>query len=344
MPTKIEWADESWNPVTGCTKVDDGCRNCYAKRMANRLRGRCGYPADDPFRVTLHPDRLEKPLHWKKPRRVFVNSMSDLFHPDVHSGFIRRIFSVMLDCEQHTFMILTKRAGRMAQYIERYPWSGAMKEAGNVWLGVSVHDQKSADERIPILLQTPAAHRFVSFEPALGAVDFRGPLYGFPEQVSSEQHVTKEMAIAGGDLALEGSLYSEEEWAQTMPSLDLIICGGESGPGARPMHPDWVRSTRDQCQEAGVKFHFKHWGAYKPVYSAGDPDGKSVMALPDGTITNTGWNGGAGLHLRGSQALYRMSKKSAQKYWVYPPIAQYPCIDNDGRSLLDGVLHDGGDE
>ena len=109
MSTKIEWADESWNPVTGCTKVDEGCRNCYAERMSKRLRGRCGYPADDPFRVTLHPDRLKKPLHWRKPRRVFVNSMSDLFHKDVPSSFISDVWDQMIFAPQHQYMILTKR-------------------------------------------------------------------------------------------------------------------------------------------------------------------------------------------------------------------------------------------
>ena len=321
MPTKIERRDEVWNPATGCTKLDAGCKNCYAERMSKRLAGRFGYPADDPFKVTLHPDRLGIPLYWKKPRRVFVNSMSDLFHKDVPPEFIVAVYGAMACVPRHQYMILTKRPERALEFLTQ-----SVKytpEAWDfVWLGVSVHDQASADERIPILLQTPAAHRFVSFEPALGAVDFGR----FLKESGKPPHAN----------AMLGYLSTGGQW------LDLIITGGESGPGGRPMHPDIPRSTRDQCAAANIPFHFKQWGAYKPIYGAGDdPDGKSVMALPDGTITDTEWNGGPGPHLRGSQAMYRMSKKSAQRHRVYPSVPQYPCIDNDGRSLLDGVVHDG---
>ena len=115
--TKIEWAEAAWNPVTGCTPVSAGCANCYARRMAQRLRGRCGYPADEPFRVTLRPDRLDEPLHWHKPRRVFVCSMGDLFHPDVPDEFIDQVFAAMALCPQHTFLVLTKRPEGMRQVL-----------------------------------------------------------------------------------------------------------------------------------------------------------------------------------------------------------------------------------
>ncbi|KKL49659.1 hypothetical protein LCGC14_2313330, partial [marine sediment metagenome] len=272
MPTKIEWADESWNPVTGCTKVDEGCRNCYAERMSKRLAGRYGYPADDPFRVTLHPERLDKPLHWKKPRRIFVNSMSDLFHPDVPDAFIDQVFAVMALASHHQFMILTKRPKNMMHYLEwedydpyetrvdmvncrtsdfAHTFDEYITPEGwplpNVWLGVSVHDQKSADERIPILLQTPAAKRFVSYEPALGAVDFTYLENG------------RSCGLTGWYITPDKTGGGEPDQHQG-EKLDLVIMGGESGHGARPTHPDWARTVRDDCAAAGVPFLFKQWG------------------------------------------------------------------------------------
>jgi len=182
--TKIEWPDYSWNPVTGCTPVSPGCKNCYAKRMTNRLRGRFGYPKDDPFKVTLREDRLEEPLHWKKPRRVFVCSMGDLFHKDVPDEFIDRILAVIALCPQHTFLGLTKRADRQLRYIADEPVSsvgdaakdilGEPVTAGdwplpNLWLGVSVEDPGQY-ERVYWLKQTPAAVRFLSLEPMLAGM------------------------------------------------------------------------------------------------------------------------------------------------------------------------------
>ncbi len=179
--SKIEWTDEVWNPVTGCTKVSQGCKNCYAKRLhdmrhkayveGKRLPVQYAMPFDV---VQIHPERLEDPLHWKKPQRVFVNSMSDLFHPGVPDEFIGRVWSRMLECPRHTFMILTKRPAEMADVVHRLVEECKRKElrnADNIWLGVSVENQQAADERIPLLLQTPAAVRFVSCEPMLGAVD-----------------------------------------------------------------------------------------------------------------------------------------------------------------------------
>lgn len=259
MPTKIEWANEVWNPVTGCTKISPGCKNCYAERMAKRLKGRFGYPADDPFRVTLHPDRLGDPYKWKKPRRIFICSMGDLFHEEInnpepyiefgefyegtyeHLEFVGEVLSTIADCSHHTFMVLTKRPQNIKLAIQytkengRY-WPQTPKQIApgftfnrsddylpNLWIGVTAENQEMADERIPILLDIPAAVRFVSVEPMLGPVDLENYL-----------------------------------------GLDWVICGGESGPGARPMHPDWVRSLRDQCVEAGVPFFFKQWGEWSP--------------------------------------------------------------------------------
>jgi protein gp37 len=255
--TKIEWTEYSWNPVTGCTPASEGCQNCYAKRMANRLAGRCGYPADDPFRVTLHPEKLEEPLKWKKPRRVFVCSMGDLFHEQVPDEYIAKVWEIMNNASHHTFLILTKRPQRMKDFLARlgwyihdrdgYPMEAVLDEGGkytlkNVWLGVTAENQQRADERIPILLQIPAAVRFVSIEPMLGPVD-----------LSLSDGVDLSMSVGTG--LKPGKSY-------LINSLDWVICGGESGSGARPMHPDWVRSLRDRCQAAGTPFFFKSWGEW----------------------------------------------------------------------------------
>ena len=251
MPTHIEWADETWNPTTGCTKVDEGCRNCYADRMAKRLRGRFGYPEDKPFQLTLHPDRLSKPLRWKKPRRIFVDSMSDLFHKDVPDRFIMSVWEVMAQCPQHEFMILTKRPERMARVIVPSLWSiTSGLPLPNVWLGVSIDAQKAADERIPILLQTPAAKRFVSYEPALGAVDFTYLENG------------RSCGLTGWYITPDKTGGGEPDQHQG-EKLDLVIMGGESGHGARPTHPDWARTVRDDCAAAGVPFMFKQWGNWR---------------------------------------------------------------------------------
>lgn len=242
MPTKIEWAEETWNPVTGCSPISEGCRNCYAERMSKRLAGRCGYPEDEPFRVTLHSDRLDEPLKWKKPRKVFVCSMGDLFHEDVPDEWIDQlVWEIGHTFQKHTFLVLTKRPERMRAwfvkaYKENLPYP-------NIWLGVTAENQQRADERIPILLQIPASLRFVSIEPMLGPVDLTRIIYDRQTVIDSLE-------------GLHGWPLPHAEG----PKLDWVICGGETGPGARPMHPDWVRSLRDQCQAARTPFFFKSWG------------------------------------------------------------------------------------
>lgn len=170
MPTKIEWCDETWSPITGCTQVSEGCRKCYAKRMAERLAGRCGYPKDDPFKVTFHPDQIEKPLKWRKPRRIFVCSMGDLFHDDVRHEWVRDVFHIIDCCRDHVFILLTKRPRNMQRFVENERIK-IDEDYRHVWLGVTAEDQKTADERIPILLSIPAAVRFVSVEPCLSQID-----------------------------------------------------------------------------------------------------------------------------------------------------------------------------
>jgi protein gp37 len=212
--------------------------------MSKRLAGRCGYPeAPHNFDVTLHPDRLDDPLRWRKPRRVFVCSMGDLFHKDIPDSFILEVFRVMgrQNTRQHTFQVLTKRPERMKAWINEYvvDRDGKPDPFPNIWLGVTAENQEQADKRIPILRQIPAAVRFVSVEPMLGAIDFESkgwlfPIMGHPDGVTLSRAVR--------------------------PSLDWVICGGETGPGARPMYPEWARSLRDQCQDAGVAFFFKKWG------------------------------------------------------------------------------------
>lgn len=241
--TGIEWTDATWNPLAGCTPVSEGCRNCYAATMAYRLAamGQEKYKgtvkiASDGRKVfnghiNLAPEVLEQPLRWKKPRRIFVNSMSDPFHAAVPDSYIERVFQAMTQAHWHTFQVLTKRPERMRQLMTAWGQPPA-----NIWLGTSVENQAAADERIPHLLATPAVVRFLSCEPLLGPVELTPWLW--------------EEAGPG--------------WAGRNPSPDLswVIVGGESGPKARPMHPDWARGLRDQAQAAGVAFHFKQHGEW----------------------------------------------------------------------------------
>ena len=260
--TNIEWATDVWNPVTGCTKVSEGCRHCYAERIATRFpregfEAKSGSPlgtsrfAD----VLLHPGRLGQPLKWRKPRRVFVNSMSDLFHRDIPADFIRAVFSTMASAKQHAFIVLTKRPERMLDILSLWTRAGLTLREGcgvalpNVWLGVSVEDQKTADERIPLLLQTPAAKRFVSYEPALGPVDLSNWL---PFWMPPFDEIDEDPLVVG---------YPPESAFMDANKLNWVICGGESGPGARPCEVRWLESVVDQCALAGVPPFLKQLGA-----------------------------------------------------------------------------------
>ena len=211
--SQIEWTDATWNPVTGCTQVSPGCAHCYAKTFAERFRGVPGHPYERGFDLQLRPERLEQPLRWTKPRTIFVNSMSDLFHPDVPAEYVADVFEVMHAAPRHRFQVLTKRAERLAELAPSLPWPD------NVWMGVSVENQHWTS-RIDHLRETPAAVKFLSCEPLLGPLD----------------------------LELEG--------------IDWVIVGGESGPGARPMQPEWARGIRDQCAATRTPFFFKQWGAH----------------------------------------------------------------------------------
>jgi protein gp37 len=246
--SKIEWTDATWNPVTGCTEVSPGCDHCYAKTFAERFRGTPGHHFEQGFDVVLRPERLDQPLRWKKPRRIFVNSMSDLFHDSIPDQFIVQVFGTMALAGQHTFQLLTKRHGRMRSLLRSPDFAHAVgvyigERLGtihswplpNVWLGVSVENQQWANIRIQALLGTPAAVRFLSCEPLLGPVDLAAAVRRWER---------------GGIASVEPAGY-----------LDWVIAGGESGRGARPMDPDWVRSLRDQCTTAGVPFFYKQQGS-----------------------------------------------------------------------------------
>lgn len=274
--TSIEWTESTWNPISGCSKVSQGCKNCYAERDWARLQHLPAYAGRAFTDVAMHADRLEQPLRWRRPKRIFVNSMSDLFHADVPDDFIDKVFAVMALAKQHTFQILTKRPDRMRAYlfhgaraelvgIEAEALSGldrhteAMSQRWpfplpNVWLGVSVEDQASADDRIPLLLQTPAAVRWISAEPLLGPVSLPFERIGHWNALA---------------------IKSNQPWATTR--LHWVVVGGESGPKARPMHPEWVRSLRDQCSVAGVPLLFKQWGEWAP-YDRSRTDSKGLEA------------------------------------------------------------------
>lgn len=335
--SKIEWTDETWNPLAGCSLVSPGCTNCYAMGFANILLDKPGSHYEGTTKrvngkavwtgkVTLAPDHiLAMPYKWKKSRMVFVNSMSDLFHEDVPDGWIMNILRIIAENPQHTFQILTKRPARARAFFEKwcdvnyeqepqlvqgpdevrrvhkdgraelfaamleswgkppagaafpfYDWMHGMKywpqTFDNVWLGTSVEDQRRANERIPQLLHTPAVGvRFLSMEPLIGGVDLNGlaaPAKKDPDKVP---------------MVKETALYTAKDRPAILPAHDLnkidwVIAGGESGPDARPMHPDWVRFTRDQCVTAGVPFFFKQWGHWAPL---ADHEGRKDWMIVD---------------------------------------------------------------
>jgi protein gp37 len=216
----IEWTDATWNPVTGCTKISAGCDNCYAERFSERFRGVPGHPFENGFDLTLRPERLLQPFEWKKPRMIFVNSMSDLFHKDIPNSQIAKIFDTMEKADWHIYQVLTKRSSLLRKFLnERY---ADRKAPAHMWFGVSVENAQAVS-RISYLQRAKASIRFLSIEPLIAPV---------------------------GTLDLK--------------DIDWVIVGGESGPGARPMDPNWVIGIRNQCIKAKVAFFFKQWGGRSP--------------------------------------------------------------------------------
>ncbi|MFS0710346.1 DUF5131 family protein [Brevundimonas phoenicis] len=339
--SKIEWTERSWNPIIGCAIVSPGCTNCYAMRMAHRLgqnpmtpnyAGLTRVVNDKPvwtgeIRLAGH-DAITAPMKRKTPTTWFVNSMSDLFAEGVKADWLDQIFAVMAMSPAHTYQVLTKRPERMQAYLTdrdmpRRVWQHAFRlvsadmghdgvsrwEDGldkafplpNVWLGVSAEDQRRADERIPILLDTPAAIRWVSAEPLLGPLDLKAWLW-----------TTVVKPATCGPTVITGT------WSALRPSLDWVVLGGESGPNARPMHPEWARQPRDQCAAARVPFFFKQWGEWEPreTWEPGSRRQRAIMLdgtpVPDDIAPQD----------VGGHRFVRTGKKAA------------------GR-LLDGVQHDG---
>jgi protein gp37 len=366
--SKIEWTDSTWNPVVGCSLVSPGCTNCYAMRTAARLerlhlakyRGLTREVNGNSVwngTVRLDEKTLADPLRWRAPQRIFVNSMSDLFHEDLPDAAIDRVLAVMALCQRHDFQVLTKRVGRMLEYmrgvtLERLAaavpaaaWPLSQYEARvritgepaaaatmyrcerpawplpNVWLGVSVEDQARADERIPLLLQTPAAKRFLSCEPLLGPVRILGHLmhgidpgqckacgrgHGFTRCPNTGGIARERIAESSGKL-LCGS------FQRINFAIDWVIAGGESGPGARPMHPDWARRLRDQCQAAAVPFFFKQWGEWTPGENVERQQGIVETARWfdsrwRGGRENLAWDEG---HIDDEPDVYRVGKRAA---------------------------------
>lgn len=353
--SRIEWCDATYNPITGCSPVSEACRNCYASRMIGRNLPKMGHVG--PFsQVQFHPDRLDQPLRWKKPRRIFVCSMGDLFHEDVPMEWLDKVFDVMEGGDSdyrngrwcpglwHTFMILTKRPDRMKSYIEfrlgkkqayadqfkkcptaemqdspaaRWAQQAARGDFYPIWLGVTAENQEMADQRIPILLQTPAAVRFVSVEPMLGRVDLKRYLFG--------AQARKVLLDAGGSLeGLPAHLVPP-------PSLDWVICGGESGPGARPLHPDWPRSLRDQCQSAGVPFFFKQWGEWADAQTAGIHQSGPVMSKK-GAVND--WMRQRVRFADGREAVFQ-----AHRWTAHATNLMFRVGKKDAGCLLDGRAH-----
>lgn len=327
--TKIEWTEATWNPITGCSVVSAGCKNCYAMKLAGtRLQhhpSRAGLTQNTQNgpvwtgEMRFNEQWLKQPLQWKRPRKIFVCAHSDLFHESVPDEWIDRVFAVMALAKQHTFQVLTKRPQRMLDYMNRLGKSAKLLDVAartigytfefegvyliswpipNVWIGVTVENQETANERIPLLMQTPAAVRWISAEPLLGAIDL--------------------LATPAGDIMCrcDGCTKMTPE-----TRLDWVVCGGESGSNARPMNPSWAQALRDQCKVAGVPFLFKQWGGWieTDVEPGGDLGGDMRRDLVR-IVKPAGENDG---HFRRGDALMRrVTKKSA------------------GR-LLDGVLHDG---
>lgn len=354
--TAIEWTDAVWNPTTGCDKVSPGCGRprwpgdephgqCYALTMAKRLKGmgQAKYQNDgDPrtsgpgFGITTHDDALTLPLRWRKPRRVFVNSMSDLFHARVPREFVARVFAVMASTPEHTYQVLTKRPLRMARMLGDGTWGtagfaddveNALAEfrhgnldtwpLPNVWLGTSVEDKKRADERIPALLETPAAVRWLSCEPLLGHVDLAP--FPFPTPCPAGCGCRFPDHPDQNECGCDGACTMDAAWP-TDSGIHWVVVGGESGPGARPMHPWWVDDLLHQCLAWNVPFFFKQWGQWRPA--RGDDDRQRTRL-----VDHTGRIDGPDHPLR----MVKVSKAAAGRELDGRTWDEFPAVRADGR-------------
>lgn len=288
--TSIEWTDKTWNPVTGCTKVSPGCTHCYAENIARRFAGGPAFP--NGFAITLHPERLNAPKRWRSPAMVFVNSMSDLFHKDIPNEIILAMFQTMADTPQHTYQVLTKRHGRMRAFCNRLafreptaaeaaaghrvvayladdPASTPPRESAplpNVWLGVSAETHYWAQVRIPALLETNAAIRFVSAEPLLHSINL----------IKLNCGETQLDALRGDHIDID------EYWlVKQLPALDWVIVGGESGPGARRMSTDWAAFIVRLCTDAGTAVFVKQLGSAWARANGGPSKGQDMDYWPE---------------------------------------------------------------
>lgn len=322
---KIGWLNlpgyrgETWNPIIGCSKVSDGCKNCYAERMAGRLAHMPGayeysnVVDSNPTRWTgkthFVQSAIDKPLHWKKPRVIFVCSMGDLFHEDTSFEEINAVFSVMSDNDQHIYIVLTKRPERMVEF---YEWKKTQhginwQPKDNVWIGVTAENQKEADQRINWLNLIYASVKFVSIEPMLSPINFDSAL-GY----TLKWHT--------------GGLKNCISW---------VICGGESGHNARPMHPDWARSLRDQCRDAGVPFFFKQWGEWLPWEHDAQPP---FINSQNGQCVDS-----HGINIYNTET-GETNPKWDDGLWTVPENLSPCCFEKVGRkaagNLLDGVKHE----
>lgn len=272
--TSIEWTDATWNPTTGCTRVSAGCDHCYADRLSRRLLAdtyRARLPVvntaanrRDPFAVRTWPERLSIPASWRRPRRIFVNSMSDLFHKEVPEDFVRRCFEVMLGVGRHVYQVLTKRPARAAKFVRRHADLFPSGLPSHIWIGTSVENQAVA-YRVRHLLAVPASVRFLSCEPLIGPLDLSGFLSG--------RDTGRSDAPGHGN---RSGLRAED----APPKLHWVIVGGESGPDARQMAPEWVRTVRDHCATSAIPFFFKQWGGRTPKAGGRELDGMTFDGFP----------------------------------------------------------------
>jgi len=292
--TKIEWCDATWNPVRGCTRVSQGCENCYAERIAARFSAE-GLPYHGLAEMTqlgprwtgkveLVREELDRPLHWRKPRRILVCSMGDLFHEGVTSQHIERVIETFDRAPQHTYLVLTKRPKRMLEVYRHCLWPP------NAWVGVSVEDQKTATERLWALAEMSIPRvRFVSYEPALGPLNLAS--------------IVVNKSWAGGEAA------GGQDYSTILSYVDWVIAGGETGPGARPAHPEWFRRVRDACKSIGVPFFFKQWGEFTPYLSVAQRNGGCRTRL---RVPLSGWKyGGHGRDEDGTVTMYRIGRIAA---------------------------------